>query len=288
VLARHPLLFFFLFAYGASWLVWSLFVLSRDGAGVLPFNSPLGYGETIALGTYLGPFLAAFVTEGVTNGAAGRRRFWQRLVQWRVRLEGYLWALVGIPTAMTLGTMVLPGMWESLQPMTPTAALRAYFPFFLYPALLIGGPLGEEPGWRGFALPRLQARFGPLVGTLILGPLWAVWHLPTWFSGQWTQPTLPNIAMFVLWLSAVSFLYTWVFNRTGGSVLLAVLVHASMDAFPNAILWPMFPAATRMTAAGFLYGYAGLLLGYGAVALALIVLTRGRLGYKGPMETTHA
>ena len=110
--------------------------------------------------------------------------------------------------------------------------------------------------------------------------LWAVWHMPIWFSGQWTVPTIANMAFFIFWVTAVTFIYTWIFNNTKGSVLMAILTHASLDAFPNAILWPLFPAATKLTEYRFLCGYLGLSIGYGVTALLLVICTRGRLGYQ--------
>jgi membrane protease YdiL (CAAX protease family) len=149
--------------------------------------------------------------------------------------------------------------------------------FFVYPGLL-AGPLGEEIGWRGVAMPRLRARYGPLHASLILGLLWAFWHAPIWFSGQWTAPTLANIAAYVFWVVAVTFIFTWVFNNTRGSVLIAILLHGSMDVFPNTFLLPHLPELAEMTESGVLTMYFGLALGFGVFAVFLILLTRGRLG----------
>jgi membrane protease YdiL (CAAX protease family) len=101
--------------------------------------------------------------------------------------------------------------------------------------LLTGGPLFEEPGWRGFALPRLQDRYGPLVGTLILGLLWAVWHLPFYFIPGWADLngglSLASLSVFGLSALAIAIILTWVFDHTRGSLLLAMLVHASLNTF---------------------------------------------------------
>ena len=70
--------------------------------------------------------------------------------------------------------------------------------------------------------------------SLILGLLWAFWHAPIWFSGQWSTPSVPNIAVYVFWIVAVTFIFTWVFNNTQGSVFMAILLHGTMDVFPNA------------------------------------------------------
>lgn len=86
--------------------------------------------------------------------------------------------------------------------------------------------------------------------------------------------------MYTFWLTAITVIMTWVFNNTMGSSLMAILIHASMDAFPNDILWPTFPDAATITQFDFLYGYLGLAIGFGSVAVLLIVLTKGRLSYQ--------
>ena len=91
--------------------------------------------------------------------------------------------------------------------------------------------------------------------------------MPVWFSGQWTVPSILNMTFFVFWITAATFMYTWIFNNTKGSVLMAILAQASMDTFPNAILWPLFPAATKLTDYGFLYGYLGLIIGFGVSSI---------------------
>jgi membrane protease YdiL (CAAX protease family) len=176
LLARHPLVFYFLIAYAGSWLVWMPLVLSEDGVGLLPFSSPLLAIVLLSIGTFLGPTLSAFIMTGITEGSAGVRRLLGRIVLWRVGLRWYLFALIGIPLVMVLGTFVLPGALASFEPIDPLFALTSYLPFFVF--ILLLGPLGEEPGWRGFALPRLQLLYGPLVGSIILWPLWVFWHLP--------------------------------------------------------------------------------------------------------------
>ena len=281
LLARYPLTFYFIIALGGTWIVWSLFVLSQDGARLLPFRSPTSFMRIMFLGQVFGPTLAAFVMTGITEGKPGLNRFIRRIVEWRVGFQWYLFVLVAIPAIMTLGTIVLPGILSSFKPFEhPLSELLHYLIFYIYPALLVGGPLFEEIGWRGFALPRLEQRYGPMAASLLLGIIWAFWHMPVWFSRQWTVPTILNMTFFVFWITAATFIYTWIFNNTKGSVLIAILAHASMDAFPNAILWPLFPAATKLTDYGFLYGYLGLIVGFGVTALLLILFTRGRLGYQ--------
>jgi membrane protease YdiL (CAAX protease family) len=215
----------------------------------------------------------------VTEGREGVVRLLRRVLQWRVGLAWYVFTFVGLPAIETLGTIAIPGALASTTPINWLPELMSAAIFFVYPALL-AGPLGEEIGWRGFALPRLQRLAGSVKASLILGILWAFWHAPIWFSGQWSAPTVPNIAVYVFWIVAVTFTFTWVFNNTQGSVLMAILLHGTMDVFPNAFLLAHLPGASKMTEAGVLSMYWGLALGFGVFALLLVIFTRGRLGYR--------
>jgi membrane protease YdiL (CAAX protease family) len=182
-----------------------------------------------------------------------------------------------------LGTIVVPGNLASFEPMDLLSLLIAYLPFFIYPALIIGGPLGEEPGWRGFALPRLQRQHGPLVGSLILGVIWTFWHIaPVWLA-SWTKVGILNIynlVLYFLFICSWTIIMTWVFNNTKGSVFMAIVLHTSVDAFPNMILWPLLPASLAVTGYGVYFGYYGMVVGMGGLALVVIALTRGRLAYQ--------
>lgn len=282
LLARHPLIFYSIIAYAGTWLVWLPLLLSEDGLGLFSYSAPLPLILTGGIGTFSGPALAAFVMTGVTEGREGVRRLLRSIVLWRVGLRWYLFALIGIPVVLTLGALVVPGILASFKPMPLLTLLTSYVILFVYPALIIGGPLGEEPGWRGFALPRLQGRYGPLVGSLILAPLWAFWHVPIWLTAWRAAGMLDvyNLIVYVLFITAWTIVMTWVFNNTRGSVLMAILLHTSVDAFPNGILWPLFPASNDVTGYGVLVGYYGMVIGLGAVALVVIGLTRGRLGYR--------
>jgi membrane protease YdiL (CAAX protease family) len=278
--SKFPLTFYFLFSYAGSWIIWSLFVFSKNGRGLFGFESPMSFLTTIALGIFCGPFLSAIFMSGMTEGYVGIKKLFIKLFFWRVGIAWYAFALVGIPVLMLLGTLLLPHILNTFTPMPPLKTLLIYIPFFFYPALLIGGPLAEEPGWRGFALPRLQKKYGPLVASIMLGVLWAFWHMPIWFSGQWTQPTVLNITAYITWITAITIIMTWVFNNTKKSVLMAILLHTSFDAFPNAVLWTLFPMAAKLTSNGALYGYLGLVLGFGLFALLIVILTKGQLSYK--------
>src|SRR5215212_6807697 len=261
LLARHPLTFFFIIAYAGTWLVGLPYVLSEDGSGLLPFSSPLLTWVLGPASVFLGPTLAAFIMTGATEGREGVGRLLRRFVLWRVGLRWYMFALLGIPVIAVLSVVVIPGVLGSFQGLGALAPL-SLLGVFLY-VLVLGGALGEEPGWRGFALPRLQALHGPLVGSLILCPLWALWHLPLFFT-PWNVLTTFNLVVFVLATTCLAIMYTWVFNNTKGSVLMAILIHATFN-------WSTVPLGTLFP--------SPILEDYGLLPI-LVALTRGRLGYQ--------
>ena len=275
LLARHPLIFYFLIAYAGTWLVSLPFALSGNGVVLLPFGVPDGSVIFIsAAWIFLGPTLAAFIMTGATEGRAGIRRLLHRYVLWRVAFRWYLVTLIGPPVIILLATIVLPGALASFQTLAPLNPLILLVTFPLI--LVLGGPLFEEGGWRGFALPRLQRLHGPLVGSLILGILWACWHLPLFWITVWgSSPTILNMVLYIPSVIFMTIVYTWVFNNTKGSVLIAILVHTSFDVLVGPV-GQLFPAPLVTG-----YGSAvPMLIGLGVTALLLVALTRGQLGYR--------
>lgn len=257
LMRRRPIIAFFALAYGISWAM--LLVLY----GLLGLPAAL----VILLQT-LGPTLAALVMAGLLEGPAGRRRLLARVRIWRVARRWYAFALVGIPAVCVLAALALPGAFVGLG---DASAVKLVIEFLVFMAVgFFSGPLFEEPGWRGFALPRLQAQTGALRATLVLGALWSAWHLPQYLVPEWADenggldPTL--VATFLVMVIAIAPVMTWVFNRTKGSLLLVMLAHASI----NASL-AVFVVASSALNVG--------LLALGALSVLLIVVTRGRLGY---------
>ena len=106
----------------------------------------------------------------------------------------------------------------------PLLGIAVFLAFHIVP----GSALGEEIGWRGYVLPRLQSKMSALSAALIIGPIWALWHLPLWLTGEpGRTPTL--YAGFVVSVIALSVVLTWVYNSTGGSLLFVVLLHATYN-----------------------------------------------------------
>lgn len=277
LIGRFPLTSYFVLAIVGAWLVWLPWNLSDEAWGVLHYEVPFDNMVIVAASTFTGPTLAAIIVTAVTQGRAGLGRFFRGYVHWRVGWRWYAWALIGLPVISTIGALATPGVAASFTPIDPGPTFLGYLWFFIWPATIIGGPLGEEPGWRGFAQPRIQRRLGPLFGTIVLGVLWGVWHATIWSSGQWTTPSWQNMVAFTTWITAVSIFYAWVWNHTR-SILIAILIHSSMDAFPNFVLFPMFPQLGVMTESGVLTAYYANIIGYGIAAIVIIVATKGRLG----------
>lgn len=283
IVRRHPISSFFVGAYLLTWVSWAPYLLSVDGIGLLDFQLPLllGSSEIVGIlpGAYLGPLTAAFVVTAVSEGQPGLRRWTGRLVRWRVGVKWYAAVLLGVPVILTAATISLPPAWGHFQPPT-SAILMAYVPLLLLQSLTTGA--SEEPGWRDFALPRLQERFGPLVGTLILGSLWGAWHLPLFFTAWAGWPDVDWLIMveFVAAAIPLSIVMTWFFNRTGESLPVVLLLHASINTtFSQA--WPaMFPTLDPFRDSLHVQLVASLV-----VAALLLVSTRGQLGFTTPPST---
>ena len=159
LLARQPLTFYFLIAFVFSWLMFLPGVLTYFG--VLNLSDSLV--SVLGITGLLGPILSGFIMTALTEGGPGIRSWLRRIVLWRVGLRWYLFALIGLPLVMVLATITFrSGALESFQTLAPLSVLP-YLGAFVF-MVLIGGPLFEEPGWSGFAQPRLQRLHGPLVG----------------------------------------------------------------------------------------------------------------------------
>lgn len=278
LLRRYPLSCFFVLSFGLSWLAWAPYILSDTGLKILPFRLPalLDDEQTlgVAVGALLGPITAAFLVTAATQGRAGLRRWARRLVRLQVGWGWYLAVLLGVPAVIVLATLPMPGAWGNVH-VPATGVLLMYVPVLVLQFLTTG--LAEEPGWRDFAVPRLQERYGPLAGAFILGPLWGGWHLPLFLSewGGWPNVEWLTVVEFVGVAIPLSIVMTWLFNRTGESLPLVMLFHANINTVFSLVWSEMFPTLT-----GFRDSLHPLLLASVVFAVGLLVATRGRLGYR--------
>jgi uncharacterized protein len=217
---RHPLVTFFLLAFGLTWAVW------------VPRAAGIQLGVVGQAWTWA-PAIAALLAAILTGGRAAVRDLGARLVRWRVGWRWYLVVILG-PAAFSLAVAgvyaLLGGSWATAAP----PVLRGEAPLVLLPLLLViltvTDGLGEEPAWRGFALPRLLSRHNALVASLMLGVLWGLWHLPLVWTEGFTMYQQP-VWLVLFDILAKSVLFTWVFLHTRGSVLLAMLLHGATNLF---------------------------------------------------------
>jgi membrane protease YdiL (CAAX protease family) len=177
----------------------------------------------------------------VAEGLAGLARLGRRLIKCRVNWIWYA-AAIGLPLlvhAVAIGLNMAAGA-----PAPSGAQFQSWYAVLLLFGLgmvnPLEGPLGEEPGWRGFAQPRLQSKWSPLASAALLGILITGWHLPLVFMPQFDLG-LPDIASTVV----VTFWYAWLFNRTGGSVLLTIIAHVTEGSINIQGLWPAGADADR-------------------------------------------
>ena len=278
VATAYPLTSFFVLAYALSWLAWSPWFLSEAGTGLLPFDG--GKFSTLLnlAALVLGPTLSAFVVTGASEGREGVRRLLGRIVLWRVGFRWYAFVLLGIPAIVLVSALVMPGALASFDASAVPRVMFLYVVAGLF-FLFAEGPFFEEIGWRGFALPRLQGLYGPLGGTLILGVLWALWHLPLFLIPTWDTPhgSPLDVALFVVLAIGIAVVLTWVFNNTKGSVLMTILAHGSFN-MGVASAYDLFPTPSVTE------GFANFVIGFGVAALVIACLTRGRLGYRKEEE----
>jgi len=193
-----------------------------------------------------GPLFSAIIVTGLTHGKSGLRELKNSIFKWRVGIRWYVAAFF-FPLIFALFAYLLY-VWLGGEPqnLSELQPWYTYFPALLF-VLLLGGGL-EEPGWRGFALPRLQARYSALTASIFLGAIWAVWHLPAFFAPYSAQSGLP-FGWYLLHTIALSVILTWLFNNTRGSILMVMLLHAGLNAVGNWVpLYAVGGAISQFTA----------------------------------------
>jgi membrane protease YdiL (CAAX protease family) len=262
LLQQYPLASFFMLAYALAWAAWSPIVLSGKGIGLFAFEAPM---EWIVPGSFAPVIAAAIVQRCVTN----RWRIGPLFSPWRYLLVGMAVGAAAISVAwLLLPVLSLTGIdaahanWQGLMNYPAAIAIAA----------VQAGPTGEEPGWRGFALPRLQARHHPLTAAVVLGVLWALWHLPLFLIEGWTSVPVPIYLCLVVALTIILATAT---NLARGSIMVAIVLHATFNGQPRILnqvlagtpLHPPLPLSSSMV----------MMVGGVLIALVMVLSTRGRL-----------
>jgi len=221
---KHPVVWFYVLAFAISWLGW--LPMAAGSRGISPFDHPLF--RFLLLLPAIGPALAAIIVTAASDGKAGINPLLKPLLQWRV---GAVWLVIAAMTPALLlvaGKMATRALGLVAIPESQGNNVVGMAIATLVMSLLSN--TWEEVGWRGFALPRLQKNYNALVSTLVVGLLWALWHLPLFF---WTGNPMSNYP-FLAWFIgtvAISFVYTSLYNSTKGSLLVVTLFHVLGNTF---------------------------------------------------------
>jgi len=268
---RYQISIFFILTFVLSWFPWY--------AGIAP--------EVMAMG----PSIAAFIVVLILGGRRGFVDLLQPFGRWRANLG--MWGLAifgsGILYLVGLGVHLLMG--GEAPPFIMIREELHLLPLYLVLVVLMpwNGPIGEEFGWRGYALPKLQDKYGPLIASLVIGIIWGIWHLPDFFAQQGVIGTLAAalgmifLVPYVLGTIANTIFMTWVYNKSKASALIAGIVwHAAIDFWAPILLSDSSLAAAREgthlpTVAPNLY--LTVLAVQVVMALILVIVTKGKLGY---------
>lgn len=225
----------------------------------------------------VGPSVCAFVVVGVAEGRRGVRELWSGVLRWRVPGRYYAFALLALG-AYLLGSVLAFTMLADPDRIVPQAASTLLVTALVnLPIQIVLAGLGEEFGWRGFALTRLQERHGPLAAAVVVGLLWAVWHFPLRIAAA--GGITMNLVWTVVGITAASCVYAWVFNSTGGSIALVAVLHGAENSWmgrPFELLYD--PGSPDF------YSYVAVWnAAYVVLAVVVVAATRGRLGLRaGP------
>ncbi len=225
---------FFVLAYLFAWILWVPMIFIKELA---PIGFPL-----LVLGAFA-PTFAAIILSYRKDGIESVKRLLKRGLEFRIGKKWYVPILLLNPIVLFSGfaiTMIISGQTEALLDVSLIGTAIISF-LVMLPMLLPGGPLNEEFGWRGYALDRLQAKWNALVSSLILGAIWALWHLPLFFIEGMSQNLLLvyvpiSALLFFVQVPTFTILYTWLHNNTGGSILTAILFHLTWNAAFNVFM----------------------------------------------------
>jgi membrane protease YdiL (CAAX protease family) len=271
---QRPLVSFFVLAYLLSWLLWVPLAIA---------NRLVELPEELFLLLFVGIYgasAAGIIMTRVVEGKGSIRKLLRRYLDWRV---GFLWYLVvffTVPVLVVAAMAIYALQGNAIGRFTPGAwplALLGALPAVLF------GPLGEEAGWRGFALSRLQDRYGAFWGSILLGILHTFWHVPLfWLPGgtpiSGGPVTLGGVALFLSMVTIGTFVYTWVFNHTRGSMLMAVLLHLSINT-TDVTLFSMFPDLSEAARSHIMWEL-GNIPGWIIVVLLVLLFGAARLSRK--------
>jgi membrane protease YdiL (CAAX protease family) len=224
ILKKYQIVTYCVLTFLLTWLFWGILYINPKG-----MYDPILHKSSFLTLFLLGgtvPCIASVFLTGLFDGKTGIKRLLKKLIIWKVSPFYYLFVLF-----ITIFIIYVP-LWIC----NSTGIHYRFYPnnnvsLVLLNLILVSlyeGPLGEEMGWRGFVLPKLQKKFNPITSSLILGLIWGLWHLPLFFINGDSHYKAP-FTLFLIIVVCLSILYTWVYNKTKGSLLLVSLFHGSYN-----------------------------------------------------------
>ncbi len=221
-LKNNPVPAFFVLTFVIAWSIW------------LPLGILAPENILLTLPGAWAPTLSAVILIGLSEGRGGIKSFLKKVLHWRVGLGWYLVVLFGVAAiaylAIGIGMLFgIPAPELTLPASLPREALIGFLPIFFLINIFVGGPLAEDIGWRGYILPKLRERMSALKASLIIGVIWAIWHLPYFIFPGWNAAVgdIPFL-WFALLTTSWSVLFAWVYVNTE-SILMPVLFHAAIN-----------------------------------------------------------
>jgi membrane protease YdiL (CAAX protease family) len=226
-LKEHPLVLFFPLAYLFSTILWFPQIASAKELTTRPVST---YWHLIG---GLGPMLAAILVTGITSGRDGLRELATRVFKWRVDGKWHLFAWFAPVVIFLIGTVIVRLVWNVWPNFRLFGSTNEYpqLPLLVWwAANIIFYGFGEEVGWRGFALPRMQKKYGALTATVILSVFWTIWHLPLfWFIPGYMKMGLGDFMGLSLSFFLGAVIFTWLYNSAKGSILIVAVFHGASD-----------------------------------------------------------
>lgn len=245
--ANGAILTFLLMAFAWSWSVSLAGAHVRDQSGLA--------GNALLMLSSFGPSLAGLAVVAGIGGRAGLRDWLTRCLRWRIGWRWFALAFALPPAAMLLALALHAALGGAIAASPANGHIPLAIVNFAL-VLVVGGPLGEEFGWRGYAVQAIAARLGWRWAGLVVGVLWGLWHLPLFFIADTVQSDMP-LALFMLSSVALSVLFAWLSCKTRQSVLPALVLHTAINAWTGII--PVMPTAETARPFALLVGILGLI-----------------------------
>jgi len=250
---KHQLVTFFILSYLIMFGVGFGSILLRP-------SQPVQRWSLVWFLSIFSPSISALIVSWIIGGLPEIQRLLSGFTRWKVGFRWYFWAafLILGPLAITLIYRALGNLGPGIVPGETVPSMAGTILFTLF-----SGPIAEELGWRGFALPRLQSRHHALVSSLILGAIWTCWHIPFFFTPGATQMSIP-FPIYLVLVTTIAVYLTWLYNNTQGSLVITVLAHFfyNLTAFLTGVL--------RWMPAMLFYMTAGPLLALVVVAIIVV------------------